>query len=276
MADFFIHNGELLQGGQDIRERASVACRSGEGLFETMRLYHGTIILQDYHFERLLRGMELLQLHLPVTYTPDHIKEQILNVCEANGNRAAARARLTAFRDDASSGNTDIIIESYELDEQYTLPEKGLNIGVYAAARKNTDPLSAYKTNYMLYAMAYAHALSYKIDDCLVMNAAGNICDAAIDNVFWIKNAEIFTPPLSEGCIAGVMRRHLLSSLPQHGYTVKEKPLTIELLQSADEIFLTNVIKGIRPVERCQGIQYETALTRKIFNELVAPLTRQA
>ena len=99
------------------------------------------------------------------------------------------------------------------------------------------------------------------------MNVYDRNCDATIANVFWVRGRSIFTPPLTEGCIAGVMRRHLLRILPQGGYTVEEKLFDIEELNHADELFLTNATSGIRWVREFRHRQFKNTV---IFD--LAPL----
>ena len=59
-----------------------------------------------------------------------------------------------------------------------------------------------------------------------------------------MKEGIIYTPPLSEGCVDGTMRKGVL-----HQVNVIEKPLKLLEIQEADEVFTTNAISGITPVE---------------------------
>ncbi len=107
------------------------------------------------------------------------------------------------------------------------------------------------------------------LGDCLILNQYGRIADATIANVFWIKNRVVYTPPLEEGGIAGVTRRFLLQQLPAAGYTVNEQPLTIDAMLDADEIFLTNAVRGIRAVGKCRNRSYSSSLTKEIYSWLM-------
>ncbi|HXO77845.1 MAG TPA: aminotransferase class IV, partial [Puia sp.] len=86
------------------------------------------------------------------------------------------------------------------------------------------------------------------------------------------RQGQFYTPPLSEGVVAGVMRRHLLEALPQAGYIVQEQPVTPEDLLTADEIFLTNALKGISPVRSMQGRAYSHHLTAAVYERLIKRL----
>ena len=269
MGNFFNYNGQVMPAGMEVQDRAARSCRADGGLFETMRFHHDRILLDEYHFDRLSEGMKAIKLEMPAVDFI-HLKDLVRELCFVNGHHPAARVRLTVFRGEQSD-QSDFIIESLQLDPIYSFVD-GLTIGVYPDAYKIPDSSSPFKTNYQLYTSAATYAQERSWDDCLVVNNAGNICDASIANVFWVKDGEIATPPLSEGCIAGVMRRYLVKVMEAKRFPVMEKTLTIETLLNADEAFLTNMIRGIRPVASFQGRTYGSVLTKKIFTELVAPL----
>jgi branched-chain amino acid aminotransferase len=116
--------------------------------------------------------------------------------------------------------------------------------------------------------MAAIHAAKHHFGDCLVLNSFGNVCEATIANVFTIKGKHVLTPALSEGCVAGVMRRYLLHKLPGLGFSVQEGHLPVADLSGADEIFLSNAVSGTRWVQQFENRTYGYAATEHIFNAL--------
>jgi branched-chain amino acid aminotransferase len=115
--------------------------------------------------------------------------------------------------------------------------------------------------------MAGLFARENKLDDAIIVNTQGRICESAIANIFIIKDDVIYTPPLSEGCVAGVMRRWLLekSSLKDH---IIEQKLETEDLFQADEFFLTNSINLLRWVEKFRHKKYNNKKTTHIFEQV--------
>src|SRR5262249_33824176 len=101
-------------------------------------------------------------------------------------------------------------------------------------------------------------------DDCLVLNSRERIADSSIANLFYVKGETIYTPPLSEGCVAGGMRRWLMESLPGEGLRVAEKPVAPEDLILADEGFLTNAIRGVRWVGNFAGTTYGSRVVQTV------------
>jgi branched-chain amino acid aminotransferase len=116
-----------------------------------------------------------------------------------------------------------------------------------------------------VYVLAALHAKSNHWNDCIILNDQNRVCDATIANVFWVKNRTIFTPPLSEGCVSGVMRKHLLDALPQRGFRVEQRTAFAGDLEGADEVFLTNVISGIRWVKEFNGRFFGNAISSEIY-----------
>jgi branched-chain amino acid aminotransferase len=117
--------------------------------------------------------------------------------------------------------------------------------------------------------MAAIWAKENNLNDALILNQHDRICDSTIANVFWVKDNKIFTPPLNEGCVAGVMRKKVLElAIRNSDHLMQEAVLTQEILLQADEVFLTNAITGIRWVKECRGKVYKNTISGKIFTVL--------
>jgi branched-chain amino acid aminotransferase len=275
MPHFINYNGKILYEDMPIVNSGNRGLRYGDGVFETMKLVDSEIKLEAYHFDRLFEGLALLQFEVPAYFTATFLKEQIQSLCLKNNLKKAARIRLNVFRKngglyDPIDCSPDFVIEAWELTENYfRLNENGLIVDIYNEALKSFDRFSSLKSNnYLPYAMGAFYAKQNKFNDCLILNNHGRICDATIANVFWVRDQSFHTPPLSEGCIAGVMRRHLLHILPQNGHEIQEKNLEVDDLDEADELFLTNAISGIRWVKECRGKQFENTFSTRIYSLL--------
>lgn len=108
------------------------------------------------------------------------------------------------------------------------------------------DPMLYHKTTERaLYARAFRQAARDGFDDVLFLNQRGEVTEGAISNVFIVKDGRWFTPPIECGLLAGVFRRHLLESRPE----IEERVLSLDDLRSADAIYLTNAVRGLRRVE---------------------------
>jgi branched-chain amino acid aminotransferase len=220
--------------------------------------------------------MRLLRLDLPPSFTPESLREQILDLCNRNGHSAFARVRLMVFRGeghlfDTADNFAQYVIESSALVvEQILFNMDGLRVGVYPDGRKACDPLANLKSNnFLLYAQAARYGQDQGWDDCMVLNGHERLADSCIANLFYIREGEICTPPLTEGCVAGVMRRWLMERMPGWGFTVREKPVGMRDLAGADEIFLTNAVRIIRWVGDHAGKTYGGRLARELYELVV-------
>jgi len=244
--------------------------RYGYGLFETMLVHNGHIKLQEYHFERLFAGLHTLRLHASPLMTPTWLNEQVMNTARKNGLEKLCRVRLQMFAGsgglyDRKDTSPQFVIECFTIaSDTLKLNENGLVTGFATGISKSNDQLANLKScNALIYAMAAHQARGNKWNDALISNVKGNIIESTIANIFWIKDGTIFTPPLCEGCIAGVMRRHLMAVVP-----VQEKVLTKEILLQADEVFLTNAIRTIRWIVDLEGSRFSSEKTRELHTLL--------
>lgn len=277
MSNFIHFNGKIIPAEDPLVSAGNRGLRYGDGLFETMRVVNGRIALHDLHFERLLNGLSVLQFQCPPHFTPAYLAEAVLTLCRKMNIGQGARVRLNMVRGngglyDQENHTPDIIIEAWPLVQPVAIQSNGLVIDIYPDARKSMDVLANIKSNnYLPYVLAALHAQRHQLDDCLLLNAAGRICDATIANVFWVKDGRLFTPPLSEGGVGGVMRRYLVETIAPK-YTVQEQPLIPEMLLQADELLLTNAIQGIRWVGRYRDKHYNNQLATMLCNEYIKKL----
>jgi branched-chain amino acid aminotransferase len=276
---WFNYNGKIYKEATALIGVDNRGLRYGDGLFETMKIKEGNLILEDEHFARLWKGMNVLQFAVTKHFNPDKLQEEILLLAKKNGLEKLSRVRITIFRGDGGLYDAVDNIPNYIL-QTWPLPEgngewnsNGLDMGIYGYVKKNCDILSNLKhNNYLPYVMAALHAKKQKWNDAVVLNNFGRICDSTIANIFLITNEVVYTPALSEGCVAGVMRKHVLHQLTAAGFTCIEKEIAIEELLGADEVFLTNSIYNIRWVKSIDDANFGNAITQKIYTAVAATI----
>ncbi|MEO6288273.1 MAG: aminotransferase class IV [Ginsengibacter sp.] len=272
---FFIFNDKLYTNGSPVIMPSNRALRYGDGLFETMKYVKGLIINEDFHFERLFSGLTHLQFEIPKAFNKDFIKKKINDLCLKNKHNDITRVRLMIIRGnggifDPENLFPNYIIESWRLEDNGVLNENGLVVDLLPDVKKSCDSLSHLKSNnYLPYVMAGLHAKQNRLNDCIVLNSFDRICDSAIANVFIINGNKLYTPSLSEGCVAGVMRRWMLEKFNLENYIVIEKPLSNADLLNADEMFLTNSIHYLRWVKSFRDKSYGNTGARKIFRHIL-------
>ena len=251
----YIYNGKIVASNERILTPESRGLRYGEGVFETIKVKNDKVYFLSDHFQRLEQGLHVLHLQLPGFMDKQKLEELILKLAVKNGH-TIARIRLMCWRKDgglydAVSDVCDYSIQSYALPVEYEVNSNGLDLCIFDAVKKSIDLLSNVKhNNFLIYSLAARYAQEKKCNDALVLNQHNNICDSSIANIFWIKDGTIFTNPLTDGPIAGVMRNQLLQQLPSLGFPTTEKSCSVTELMEADEMFLSNVIRGCRWVKQ--------------------------
>lgn len=271
------YNGKFMAGDKPLLTVDNRSFRYGDGCFETMKVYQGQLLLADLHFERLIASMHILHFHIPAHFTKEYFTGLILELCRANGVSQLARVRLTIWRSgtgfyDPVDHRPEFLIQCWQLPRHiFELNETGVTLGVYPDAIKSSDKLSNLKSNNCLpYVLGALYAKERQLSEVLLLNQYGRAADTTIANIFIIDGKRVITPPLTEGCVCGVMRKHLLQSdLP---YKLEEQPLTLRDIEQADEIFLTNAIYGIRWVGQFRGRVYGNAGSAILHELLHEPM----
>lgn len=263
-----IYNGHLINLYEPAISFTNRAFRYGDSLFETIRYTKGKIMFLTDHIQRIKLGMTTLRMNVPAEFTTANIEQLILHLLNQNSISGDARIRLTVFRNDGGFYTPDVndisfLIETEALDTNgYVLNQKGLWVDIYAELKKTPNKISNLKTgSALLYVMAGLTKTSLKLDDCLLVNDNGNIIESINSNVFVIKNGTLYTSPLSDGCVDGVMRKQILNIATQNRILTFEQALTINTLMNGDEVFLTNAIKGVQWVGQFKNKFYTNRLS---------------
>lgn len=271
---FINYNGKTLPASTPVLTANNRGFRYADGLFETLKFKNNEIILADEHLARLWNGMKMMEFDLPKLFTPDYIEDQILSLLSKNKS-TSARVRLTVFRGngglyDPENLHPNFIIETIPLETHHgQLNSNGLQCCIYREAIKVIDSFSNLKSNQFLpYVMGALYARKNKFNDAILLNSNNSICDSTIANVFLIKGDVIQTPPLADGCVAGVMRAFVINELKKNGYHISEETILIDQLLDADEVFLTNSIYNIRWVAGIAESQYQNSRTQQLFHLL--------
>lgn len=205
-------------------------------LLETMLWKEGSIALWPYHYARLQNSFLKSGYNIQLPQEA-FLLDEIRKTVQANDINEAKVRLITGIKDEALS----FLIESipYHHNDipfrlciaQNIIKEANANSGIKFQERN-------------IYDSAMQEAKSNACDDVILLNQYGRIAETTIANIFWKQNNQTFTPPLSEGGVAGVYRQFYLDN-----HQVKETVLTTEMLSGADEIFLTNALRGIIKVE---------------------------
>jgi branched-chain amino acid aminotransferase len=275
MMPLFVNvNGQVVPADSPVLTLANRAFKYGDGLFESMRLVNGQIKFADLHADRLQRGMKALKLEGYSLLDTWFLKEKADELATWNKARNG-RLRLTVYRDAGGLYTPDNNKSAWCLELQpdeisnYRLNQKGLIADVYTELLKPVNYLSNYKTcNALTYTMAGLYKQEHRLDDVFLLNQEGFLCESISSNVFVWYNEHLYTPALSEGCVAGIMRQVIINLCIEHQIPVTEAQINPDILHQADEVFLTNATRGIQWVIGYGIKRYFNGLSKMLIDEL--------
>ena len=268
-------NGQLVSRKDFCLSTANRAFRYGDGFFESMRVHHSTAMWQKYHYQRINKSVAALHLNMPDEWSEEYFTLSIKSLFNANHKpESVARVRFSVFRNDGGlytpfTNNASFLIESETLDhENYVLNTKGITVLPYPDLKKAFNILSPLKSiNAQLYVLASIYKRNLGFGDALILNEDGFIAEATSSNVFLYRSGKLLTPALSQACVEGVMRAVIIDIAHQQGIPIIETNISLDDLASAEEMFLTNAVQGIRWVKEFKG--------KRFGNEVAARLTDQ-
>ncbi|MBK9327863.1 MAG: aminotransferase class IV [Sphingobacteriales bacterium] len=241
------------------------------GLIETIKVVNGRIVFRNLHVKRLHRSLKVINIDESEYKLEDRILRLLKYECVEKGLKNF-RLRLEVQKNRAHDYMPEIaqlkwncVLRPLE-STVYQLNEFGLSLTFLPKHNKSPDAFCNLKhTDRNIYEKSIKYARENDFDDALVLNENNTVADASIYNVFIVKDDVIYTPPLTDGPVAGVLRELLLTRLPT--IQISEKSLTIQDVYAADEVFLTNVIRGIRWVKYMDEKQYSNNVTKQLFQE---------
>jgi Branched-chain amino acid aminotransferase/4-amino-4-deoxychorismate lyase len=259
-------NGSLLPSDQPLIKADNRGFKYGDGFFETIKVQNGSIQLMKYHFDRIIKSATILKMDI------GHIEKQLLTneilyLCTKNNCIKSGRIRVAFYR--AEKEKVEYIIEAVPFTEG---KKSNFSIDLFTDIQKPIDILSNLKTaNYLPCVLASLFISSNSLEDCLIANTKGNICDSSKANVFIVKDGKIMTPALTEGCVDGTMRRYLLKKAKEINIGIREDAITLDNLLNADEVFLTNAIIGIQSVTNCREHNYSDTVAKDLYEKFFQP-----
>jgi len=268
-------NGNLIAQDDNILTQ-NRAFLYGDGVFETLKIVNNKILFLEDHYFRLMASMRVVRMEIPMNFTMEFFEEMVLNLVNKNGISDSARVRITVFRNDGGlylpkSNDVSYLIHSTALDNaSYILNTAEYEVDLYKDFYITKQLLSSIKTTNKLINVTgsiFAHENGF--DNCLLINDTKNVVEAIQGNLFMVQGKKLITPPISEGCLNGIMRKQILAlAKKMEGIEVAEEIISPFELQKADELFLTNVITGIQPITKYRKKQFTSNIANLLLQKL--------
>ena len=248
----------------------------GDGVFETLKIVGGKILFFEDHYFRLMAAMRIVRMEIPMNFTLEYLEEQVLSLVEKNKIEQSARARITVYRNNGglylpTNNTVSFLIQTSAIENPvYSISEKEYEVDLYKDFYIPKQLLSTLKTtNKMIHVTGSIYAKENDLDNCILLNDSKNVVEALQGNLFMRMGNTLITPPISEGCLNGIMRKQILSlAKKETNLEVVEQVISPFDIQKADELFVTNVIRGIQPITKYRKKEFEQD-TAKVLNTIL-------
>lgn len=249
----------------------------GDALFETIKASYGKLLFWEDHYFRLMASMRILRMEIPMNFTMEFLENEIQKTLKNNNlYNASSRIKLIIHRNEGglylpNTNDVSFIISVKKLeDDFYIFNTDFYEVDLFKDYYVSTSLLSTLKTNNkVLNVVGSIYAKENKLHNCFVLNTNKQVIEALNGNLFLITGNTIKTPPLTDGCLKGVMRKQIIDILKTLSeYHLVEESISPFELQKADEIFITNVIVGIQPVSKYRKKEFKTEISKNILQKL--------
>lgn len=276
MTDLLLVNGRVQPADQFKIDTTNRSFRYGDGVFERINVANRYPLFFRAHYSRLITGLDTLGLSIPGDFSFMYFFRCLMELIEAN-NINNGSIRLTAFREGAGTYTplTDTFTWIGETSRRaddltfYPLNKTGLKLGIYEDHKKPLSSLSSIKTNNAIIPVLAGKFIGESgLDEAVVLNTNDAVAEAVSSNIFYFKTDTIYTPAPNEGGLAGVMRTVIKKLAIWNKINFEEQTVSINDLKSADEVFITNVSKGIQWVGELDGSRYGNDFTRGLHIKL--------
>jgi len=244
-----LHNGRIRDASEPALRAGQLGLLAGWGVFTTLRVSEGALFAWGRHWARLSRDAKLLNLALP----PDAaaVEADLLRLIEAN-KRPDCTLRLVFVRNTGGmwegpgSGSTTDTIALTADSKQWG---DSARLSVQPNARFAANEFAGAKVLSWAQNLTWAERAQREgFDETVLLNERGAVAECTSANIFAVFGETAYTPPLSDGCLAGITREVLLGD--SH---VAERTLSIEDLYRADEVFITSTTRDLLPVREIAG-----------------------
>jgi len=251
---YVLHNGRVRDAAEASLFPGQLGLLSGWGVFSTLRAMDGVLFAWERHWARMSRDARLLNVEMPADASA--VERDLIHLIEANCEPdctlrlAVVRNGGGTWEGPASGRASDTIALTAPLKRW----GESVRLGVQPHARYAAGDFTAAKMLSWAGNLRWAErAQEQGLDEVILLNEFGRVAECTSANVFAVFGGRVFTPPLSEGCLPGITREVLLEEIHEKNVEVIERTLSMEELQSADDVFITSTTRDLLRVREIDG-----------------------
>jgi branched-chain amino acid aminotransferase len=253
----------------------------GDGIFEGIRAYNGSVFRLKEHIDRLYRSAHMIMLEIPMA--KEQMIQAVLETLRKNSLKDSY-IRLIVTRGVGDLGlnpkkcakPTIIIITDTITLHKVEAKEKGVTAMLSWVKRDPVDATSheIKSLNYLNSILAKIEANIAGVDEAICLDKNGFICEGVAENIFMVKNDKLFTPPSYTGALQGITAEEVMRLARRLGYDVEEKNITPYELFNAEEAFFTGTAAEIIPVREINKRTIDSGKPGPITKKLMAEFSK--
>lgn len=246
----------------------------GDGIYETMRAYDGTVFMLEKHLERLARSASLIKLSIPEA---DFIRGAVYRTIYAN-NLSNAYVRITVSRGkgpigldpDLCGGRTFVVMANEFVPYPDAYYEKGVRLTIPKTRRNLISAIDPRikSLNFLNNILAKLEAKEKGVYEALMLNADGCIAEGTTSNIFFVRDSALCTPSVDSGILDGITRGVVIKLAKGNGIEVNEGRFFPPDLYEASEVFFTNTTAEVMPVSEIDHVTYHVGKITGALHEL--------
>jgi branched-chain amino acid aminotransferase len=253
---YILHNETVRDANCASLAASQVGLLSGWGVFSTLRVSDGVLFAWDRHWARIVRDAAAFHVALP--QDPERVRRSLLELVEANGAQNST-LRLVILRNGGgmwANPSPDRPSDLIALTADSKDWGDGVKLAYQANARHAASPFAGTKIlSWSMNLTWLEDAQCRGFDEVILLNERGEVAECTSANIFVANGNQVWTPPLSSGCLPGITRELLLGEVHVPGVPVAEKALTPGDLEAADEVFITSTTRDLLPVYQIEDKQ---------------------
>ncbi len=276
MQQLIFINGRFIPENQASISPLDAGFLFGDGLFETIRTYHGHPFLIDEHLARLRLGLQ--KLAIPEPQNLEQSPAIITKLLSANQlTRKTSVIKLVVSRGNTEINNLDktllstLMIRTTELDlESIRRRQQGMRALILPWCRDRRNPLLTVKSlNYLENRYGLQEARRRGFDEGIFLNQEGELCEGSFSNLFLIRDESLLTPPLTAGLLPGITRAFILQTASRLNLACREMALYPKDIEACDGAFLTSSLMELAPLLELGEHRFDLKQTTKIRSLLL-------
>ena len=257
MHRFLLHNDDIRDAGDRVLSPGQVGFVNGWGIFSTIRVQDSVLFAWERHWARMQR--DAVRMRVPFPDDPRWLEDRLNRLIDAN-HAAHSTLRVIISRNRGGMWEGPATAERAFETVAFTAPLNdwgdAVKLGIVPQARHAASEFAG--TKYISWSenlTRYERAHEQGFDEVVLLNERNELAECTSANLFVVNGSQVFTPPLSSGCLPGVTRALLLEEIRVPGITVSEKILLTSDLESADEVFITSTTRDLMPVASVDGLK---------------------